>query len=127
MEAFLSQIEWVPVIISTIIAFMVGWLWYSPKLFVKPWLAGLPEPPKWQAPMWMPMVAQFTSTLFLAVLVNWTYRLGYTIELFLIVFTLIGFTKANGMYAGKSKSAIMVEVWHIFVMAVIMYVSNLIL
>ena len=127
MELFFAQIEWVPVLVSTVIAFLVGWLWYSPKLFVQPWLAGLPEPPKWQAPMWMPMSAQFGSTLFLAIVINYTVQMGYTTLLVLVVFTLMGFIKANGMYSGKTKTAITVEVLYILVMAVILFATNLVL
>lgn len=41
MEVFLgglSNINWLAVLVSTIAAFIFGWLWYSPFLFGKPWM-----------------------------------------------------------------------------------------
>lgn len=124
MEAFIAQIEWTPVLVSTVVAFMVGWAWYSPKLFVKPWMAGLPKPPVWQAPMWMPMSAQLGSTLFLAIIVNMSYQHGHIGHAVLVALTIMGFIKANGMYSGKNKMAISIEVLYILVMVVIMVLTN---
>lgn len=125
METFFSQIEWAPVLVSTIVAFMVGWAWYSPKLFYEKWQNGLPKPPVWHAPMWMPMFAQFGSTLFLAIIINFAMQAGYTTLIVLIVFTIAGFIKANGMYSGKTKMAISIEATYILVMSIIIYVTNL--
>ena len=127
MEALLLQIEWLPVIASTIIAFMLGWLWYSPVLFLKPWLAGIPDPPKWQAPMWMPMSAQLGSTLFLAIIVQVLLGFGDIALLILVTFTIMGFIKANGMYGGKTKTAISVEVLYILMAVLVMVLTNVIL
>jgi hypothetical protein len=33
------QVHWTPVLASTAAAFVLGGLWYSPLLFLKPWLA----------------------------------------------------------------------------------------
>lgn len=124
MEMFLSQIDWTPVLVSFVISFAVGWLWYSPKLFLKGWLKGIGEP-VWQAPMWMSMFAQAGSTLFLAILINVSVAQGHLIQATLIVFTIAGFIKANGLYCGKTKFAISVEVLYIIVMAAIMVAVNL--
>ena len=34
-------VSWLGVIIGAVVAFLVGWLWYSPLLFGKKWAAGL--------------------------------------------------------------------------------------
>lgn len=119
MESLLANIEWVPVIVSTVLAFLLGWLWYSPTLFVEKWRAGIGQP-VWQAPMWMPMSAQLGSTLLLAILVNYTVRNEAWELLVLIVITIMGFVKGSGLYCGKTKTAITIEVLYIFVMALLM-------
>ncbi|MCA9363027.1 DUF1761 family protein [Candidatus Kaiserbacteria bacterium] len=126
METFLTQIEWIPVIISTIIAFVLGWVWYSPVLFVEKWQTGLPMPPKWKAPMWMPMTAQLGATLLLAVIFNLSHQDGHLGHAVLVVFTIMGFVKANGMYSGKTKMSLSIEVLYILAMALVMYAVNLI-
>jgi hypothetical protein len=37
-HAFL-QLNWLAVIGTAVIGFLLGWLWYSPVLFAKPWMA----------------------------------------------------------------------------------------
>jgi hypothetical protein len=39
MQNALSQINYLAVFVTTIAGFLLGWLWYSPVLFVKPWMA----------------------------------------------------------------------------------------
>ena len=127
MEALISQIAWTPVVVSTVLAFGLGWLWYSPALFLKSWKAGLPYPPKWEAPMWMPMVAQLGATFILAILVSLSIKSGDVRNAAFIVIAIMGFTKANGLYAGKSMAAISVEVLYILAMGVLLAAVNLIL
>src|ERR1039457_32982 len=35
---FFTGLSWVSIIIATIVAFLAGWLWYSPFLFGKIWM-----------------------------------------------------------------------------------------
>ncbi len=35
----LSHINYPAVFVTAVVGFMIGWLWYSPVLFVKPWMA----------------------------------------------------------------------------------------
>lgn len=30
-----SAINWLAIVLGTVVAFLVGWVWYSPMLFVK--------------------------------------------------------------------------------------------
>lgn len=123
METLLISIEWLPVIVSTLLAFGLGWLWYSPLLFLKPWLKGIGEP-VWQAPMWMPMIAQFGATIFLAIIINALHGGGNALLIVLILITLMGFIKSNGLYSGKTKTAISVELLYFPFMVLIMLLVN---
>ena len=40
MESEFANVNWIAVILGTVAAFLVGWLWYSPKLFGRGWAAG---------------------------------------------------------------------------------------
>jgi hypothetical protein len=33
------HLNWLAVVVTAVIGFVVGWLWFSPVLFVKPWMA----------------------------------------------------------------------------------------
>jgi hypothetical protein len=41
MQEILTDVSWIAVIAGTIISFLVGWLWYSPKLFGEKWAQGV--------------------------------------------------------------------------------------
>ncbi|MCA9355318.1 hypothetical protein KC865_02095 [Candidatus Kaiserbacteria bacterium] len=124
-EIFLN-IEWWPVIVSFVLAFGLGWLWYSDKCFGKKWRAGIGQP-IWQAPMWMPMSAQGVSTLLFSIIINSVMTEGGVVYAILIAITIAGFIKAGGFYSGKSKYAVSVEAGYVIAMAVIMIVVNLML
>lgn len=126
MESLLSQIEWMPVIVSTVVAFLVGWVWYSPVLFVKKWLVGIGEPVV-RHPMWMAMFPQIGATLFFAVAMNVAVNTGQLPLLILFTIVLAGFIKSNGLYSGKTIYAIGVETMYIFVIALVLYCVNVIL
>jgi len=126
MEELLQNIEWVPVLVSTALAFGLGWLWYSPVLFLKGWLAGIGEP-VWRAPMWMPMMAQAGSLLLLAILTNFAVSAGQVGLAVLIGFTIAGFLKASGFYSGKTMWAVSVEVGYIMAVIAVMVGVNMLL
>lgn len=126
MESFFSMIEWVPVLLSTFLAFMLGWLWYSPMMFYEKWRSGKGGELV-QYPMWMPMAAQLGATLLLAIIVNFATVDGDVGHAVMVALTVGGFIKANGLYAGKTKYAISVEVIYIFAMVAIMVATNMLI
>lgn len=124
LETFISQVEWMTVTISTLVCFVLGWLWYSDKLFGKQWKAGLGTP-AWTAPMWMPMSAQLGSTFLLAIIINMATADGHAFHAILVAITVAGFIKANGYFSGKTMTAVSVDVLYVVVMAAIMITINL--
>lgn len=40
MEELTSGVSWLAVIVGTVAAFVLGWFWYSPKLFGTKWAEG---------------------------------------------------------------------------------------
>ena len=41
MEELLNNVSWLAVIVGAILSFLMGWLWYSPKLFGPKWAEGV--------------------------------------------------------------------------------------
>lgn len=39
MKEVILHLDWIHVLVVTAAGFLLGWLWYSPVLFVKPWMA----------------------------------------------------------------------------------------
>jgi len=74
MDGFM--VNWVAVIVASLVSFVFGWLWYSPMLFGGTWskLSGMKMGGDKEG-MWMPMVWMFVATLALA------YVLSYVLHL----------------------------------------------
>lgn len=126
MEALISQIEWMPVLVSFLISFALGWVWYSPKMFYKKWYTG--RAVEFVAhPMWMPMSAQLGSTLLLAIVVNLATTDGHIAHAVLVAITIAGFIKANGLFGGKSKAVVSIETGFVLVMTAIMIAVNMVM
>lgn len=124
MEQFLSQIEWTPVLVSFLLAYGLGWVWYSPILFYEKWRDGKGGEIV-QHPMWMPIVAQAGATFLFALIVNLSTADGHIGHAVLVALTIAGFIKANGLFGGKTKWAVSIEVLYIIAMAAIMISVNL--
>lgn len=126
MEQLLSNIEWVPVLVSFLVAYGMGSYWYSNAGWGKKWREGKGVG-VWQAPLWMPMTAQAGATFLLAVIINLFSSEGHLTYSILTALTIAGFIKANGLFAGKTKYAITVEVTYVLVMVLLMVAVNMVL
>jgi hypothetical protein len=124
METFLQTIEWTPVLVSFVLAYVLGWVWYSPILFVKKWAAGKGAGVV-EHPMWMPMAAQAGATFLFAIIVNLATADGDIVHAVLVALTIAGFIKANGLFGGKTYYAITVETVYVLAMAAVMIGVNM--
>lgn len=61
MEEITANISWLAVIVGAVLAFLAGWLWYSPKLFGTKWAEG--SKVELGNATDMPMVAMATQAL----------------------------------------------------------------
>lgn len=41
MDELFKDVSWIGVIVGAVVAFLVGWLWFSPKLFGEKWAEGV--------------------------------------------------------------------------------------
>jgi hypothetical protein len=114
-------VNWLAVIIGTILSFILGWAWYSPLLFVEKWMEGLNIKPNPEAKMPVgPLVVQLAGTFLLAWLVGITAAHNALATIILIVAAIIVLIIANGMFSSKGSHAIAIEAGFIAAMAVVM-------
>jgi hypothetical protein len=126
METLLQTIEWTPVLVSFFFAYMLGWAWYSPVMFYKKWMPGKGGGVV-EHPMWMPMAAQAGATLLLAIVINIFMVYDNIAMSVLVAFTIAGFIKSNGLFAGKTKWAVTIETTYILAMTLLMVVVNVVM
>lgn len=124
MEALFTDVNWLAVCVGAVAAFLVGWLWYSDKMFGIKWREGIGIAPDDQTSMMPAMIAQIVGTALLAWVIGITETTDAIYFAILIAFTIAAIVKANGLYAQKSKYAISVEVGYILVMVIVMILAH---
>ena len=122
MEELTNNVNWLAVTIGFVVAFVFGWLWYSPKLFGTKWATGVGLDDATQKMPLNAMITQGAGTFLLAWLVGITAASDALLTIILIVIAFIVLLTANGLFVGKSRQAIAIEAGFIFVMAIIMIV-----
>ena len=56
-----GSINWLAVVVSVIASMVIGFIWYSPSVFYKPWLAGIGK--SWENRPMSPMPMLFVWTI----------------------------------------------------------------
>lgn len=72
MDIFYS-LNWGGLLIGAVLAFVLGWVWYSPAVFGKAWMSALGKTPKQLSPMLPALLLQAVYTLLLAVFIAILY------------------------------------------------------
>ncbi len=121
MNELFDGVNWLAVIVGFMAAYLLGWLWYSPKLFGSKWAkeVGVDITDKGSVPV-MAMVVQAVGTFLLSWLVGITAASNALLTILLITVTLATLMAAASLYCQKSSSAILIEVSFVAAMVVIM-------
>lgn len=125
MAEIITGVSWMGVIAGAVVAFLVGWLWYSPKMFGTKWAEGVGV--DLGAASEMPvgaMVAQIIGLFLMSWFVGVTAasNLLLTVILGTVAFTVMAY--AGGMFGRKSKYARGVDAGYWIVALVIMIISQ---
>ncbi len=123
MNELTANVNWLAVAVGTVLSFIIGAFWFSPKVFGAKWLEGVGAKMEANAPVPMAaMIVQFIGTFLLAWLVGITAGQNALLTIILIVVTIVALVIANGLFIKKSAYAMSAESGFIVVMAVVMIV-----
>ena len=106
MDELTSGVSWIGVIAGAVVSFLVGWLWYSPKLFGAKWAEG--SGVKLADASAMPVGAMASQALGL-LLMSWFVGVTavsnalLTVILATVAFTVLAYS--SGMFTQKSAYA----------------------
>jgi len=125
MNELLDGVNWLAVIVGFMAAYLLGWLWYSPKLFGKKWAeaVGIDMSGETEMPA-MAMFVQAVGTFLLSWLVGITAASNALLTIILIAVTLMTLMAAGSMYCKKPGSAIAIEMGYVFTMVVLMIICQ---
>ncbi len=123
MNELTANVNWLAVVVGAALGFLLGWLWYSPKLFGRKWAQGVGvELGSASTVPVAAMVTQLAATFLLSWVVGITAAMNALLTAILIVAMLVLFIVAGGLFAKKSRYAIGVEAGFVVAMAIIMIV-----
>ncbi len=118
-------VNWIAVIAGTILAYLLGWVWYSPKLFGRKWAEGVGiELNESAGPPLGAMLTQLVGTFLLALIIGVTAVADALLTAILVVLTIVVLMSAGGLFCQKSRQAITTETGFVVVMAIIMIVCQ---
>jgi len=125
MEELIPGVSWLGVAAGAVVSFLVGWLWYSPKLFGVKWAQG--SGVELASASSMPVAAMMTQLLGLFLLswfvgVTAASNLLLTVVLGAAAFIVLGYSGA--LFSGKSRYARNVDAGYWIVSLVIMIVCQ---
>ncbi|MGO1118020.1 DUF1761 family protein [Rhodovibrionaceae bacterium A322] len=124
MEDFAS-VNWLAVVIGTVVAFLAGWAWYSPLLFGLKWAAGsgvsLDRAEK--MPL-VAMVSQVMALFLLSLILGLTETQNALVLALLVIAMAAAFSLSAGGFIQKSSTALAVDAGYIVTAGVIMILSQ---
>ncbi|MEP0943696.1 MAG: DUF1761 domain-containing protein [Rhizobiaceae bacterium] len=125
MESEFANVNWIAVITGTVVAFLVGWLWYSPKLFGTGWAAGSGvELGSAQSMPVFAMVSQLVGLFLLSLVVGVTATTSALITAILAILAAATMTMSAGAFVKKSNYALGVDFGYIIVAGAVMIVCQ---
>lgn len=121
----LANVNWLAVIVGTVVAFLVGWAWYSPLLFGKKWAegSGVELGSADQMPV-MAMVSNLVALFLLALVVGITATQDMLITAILAILACSVFVFSMGGYVKKSRYAMIVDLLYIVVAGILMIICQ---
>ncbi len=125
MGELLNGVSWLGVVAGAVVSFLVGWLWYSPKLFGVKWAEGVDVELGDASEMPVgAMVSQVIGLLLMSWFVGVTAVSNalLTVILATVAFTVLAYS--GGMFTKKSGYARMVDAGYWLVALVIMIVCQ---
>ncbi len=125
MSEIFNGVSWLAVIVGAVAAFLLGWLWYSPKLFGIKWAEG--SGVKMGSSDQMPTAAMASQGLGL-LLMSWFVGVTavssalWTVILATVAFAVLGFS--GGTFSGKSQYARLVDAGYWLACLVVMIICE---
>lgn len=125
MNELINGVSWIGVIVGAVVSFLIGWLWYSPKLFGTKWAQGVGVELGDAAEM---PVAALITNFFGLLLMSWFVGVTaasnalLTVILATLAFTFLAYS--GGLFTKKSAYARNVEAGYWIVALVVMIVCQ---
>jgi hypothetical protein len=125
MQEITMGVSWAGVISGAIVAFIAGWLWYSPMLFGKTWADG--NNIEMGSAASMPagaMVSQAIGLFLMSWFVGVTAVESKLVTFILAVIAFGVLNASGGMFAKKPGAVIAIDFGYLIIAAIIMFIAQ---
>ncbi len=126
----MTEVSWLAVVVATVLSFMLGGLWYSPRVFGAKWAQGagvdLQSADAGKHAV-KALSTQFVSTLLLAWLLGAMVAAGDWLMIAVTVAAVAIILASGGLFHRNNHFAVIVEAAFVVVMSAIMIVVHLVL
>ena len=128
MTEITANVNWLAVIAGFVLAFVLGWLWFSERFFGTKWAegVGIKRGAATSMPV-APLITQAIGTFLLAWVVGITAANNALLTVILVTITIMVLMAAGGLFTGKSRYAIYTETGFVAAMVVVMIAVQAIL
>ncbi len=124
----ITSVDWLAVIVGAVLSFLLGWLWYSPRLFGVKWAEGVGVDLGSAGDMPVKAMAfQALGTFLFAWVVGVTAAANAFSAFLLIVVAIAVLVYAGGLFAKKSEYAAITESGFVISMAIVMFIVQAVL
>ncbi len=119
----IADVNWLAIAVGTVLSFLIGWAWYSPKLFGKKWAegSGVSLDSANKMPVFA-MISQFVALFFLALVIGITATNNALFTAIFAILAIATFIASTGGFIKKSTYAIVVDFIYILVVGISMII-----
>ncbi len=127
MESGIETVNWLAVIVGTVVAYGLGMLWFSPRMFGTGWAAGNRDLQVPSSPPMSAAIVQLMGVFLLALVVGITATTDALITAILAILAAATLVAGLGLFAQKNGYAVKVESGYIVVAGILMIAAQAIL
>ena len=127
MESGIETVNWLAVIVGTVVAYGLGMLWFSPRMFGTGWAAGNRDLQVPSSPPMSAAIVQLIGVFLLALVVGITATTDALITAILAILAAATLVAGLGLFAQKNGYAVKVESGYIVVAGILMIAAQAIL
>ena len=120
MQELTLNVNWLAVVVGFVLAFGLGFLWYSPKMFGKTWSEGVGAKADETSGIALAMILQALGTFGFAWIVGITAASNHLLTIILITLAFAFLQAGTGKFSQHGGGAILAESGYTIAMAVIM-------
>ncbi|MGR3290573.1 MAG: DUF1761 domain-containing protein [Paracoccaceae bacterium] len=124
MESEFANLNWLAVIVGTVVSFLLGMIWFTPKMFGRAWTAGMNDlkPP---ASLPIPaIILHLVGTFALALVIGITATQDMLITAILAILAVAILQSASGLFKQNSGKTVSIDAGYTIAMGAIMIIAQ---